>query len=86
MLWIYIVYAVEILGIEYCNVNAYSFLRICQCYSYECMLLPIVFFCYKDGSTALHEACGNGCTEVVKLLLANNANVLATNDVRKIFL
>ena len=49
------------------------------------MLLPIMCFCYKDGSTALHEACGNGYTEVVKLLLANNADALATNDVSEIF-
>ena len=33
------------------------------------------------GRTALHRACMNGHLEVVKHLLNNNADILATDDV-----
>ena len=35
----------------------------------------------QDGSTALHHACNNGHVEVVKLLISNNADVAATDNV-----
>ena len=33
------------------------------------------------GWTALHLACNNGHVEVVKLLMSNNADISATDDV-----
>ena len=35
----------------------------------------------QDGWTALHVACFRGQTETVKLLLNNNADISATNNV-----
>ena len=35
----------------------------------------------QDGWTALHLACYNGHTEVVEILLMNNADISATNKV-----
>ena len=35
----------------------------------------------QSGNTALHNACANGCTEVVQYLLTNGANLSATNKV-----
>ena len=44
------------------------------CYYIDMLLL-------QNGWTALHYACGNGHTETVKLLLNNNADISATNNV-----
>ena len=33
------------------------------------------------GNTALHLACYNGYTEIVEILLMNNADISATNKV-----
>ena len=35
----------------------------------------------QNGSTALHLACYRGHTEVVEILLMNNADISATNTV-----
>ena len=35
----------------------------------------------QDGWTALHHACCNGHTEVVKHLINNNADISATKNV-----
>ena len=35
----------------------------------------------QNGNTALHIACLNGHTEIVKCLLTNGADISATNDV-----
>ena len=35
----------------------------------------------QDGMTALHWACSNGHTEVVKHLINNNADITGTNNV-----
>ena len=45
------------------------------CYYYIDMLL------LQDGRTALHHACSNGHTEVVKHLINNNADISATDYV-----
>ena len=44
------------------------------CYYIDMLLL-------QDGSTALHYACSDGHTEVVKHLINNNADISATDDV-----
>ena len=44
------------------------------CYYIDMLLL-------QDGKTALHHACSNGYTEVVKHLINNNADVSATDNV-----
>ena len=44
------------------------------CYYNDMLLLQV-------GNTALHLACYNGCTEVVEILLMNNADISATNKV-----
>ena len=46
-----------------------------KCCYYNDMLL------LQYGYTALHRACYNGHVEVVKLLMSNNADISATNDV-----
>ena len=35
----------------------------------------------QDGSTALHCACIKGHVEVVKVLMSNNADISATDNV-----
>ena len=35
----------------------------------------------QDGWTALHYACYNGYTEIVKYLITNDTNLSATNKV-----
>ena len=44
------------------------------CYYNDMLLL-------QDGDTALHLACYYGRTEVVEILLMNNADISATNKV-----
>ena len=44
------------------------------CYYIDMLLL-------QDGWTALHKACILGHTEIVEILLMNNADILATNKV-----
>ena len=44
------------------------------CYCIDILLL-------QDGWTALHLACRRGHTEVVKHLINNNADILATDNV-----
>ena len=44
------------------------------CYYIDMLLLQF-------GRTALHWACNNGHVEVVKLLISNNADVAATDNV-----
>ena len=46
-----------------------------KCCYYNDMLL------LQDGWTALHQACYWGHTEVVEILLMNNADISATNKV-----
>ena len=41
----------------------------------------IVMLLLQFGKTALHLACGNGHTEVVKHLINNNANISAADNV-----
>ena len=53
------------------------------CYSvtvcYDTMYIDMLLL--QSGSTALHYACLNGNTEVAEILLMNNANISATNNV-----
>ena len=44
------------------------------CYYIDMLLL-------QDGRTALHWACSDGHTEVVKHLINNNADISATDNV-----
>ena len=44
------------------------------CYYTDMLLL-------QAGRTALHHACINGHVEVLKLLISNNADVAATDNV-----
>ena len=46
-----------------------------KCCYYNDMLL------LQDSWTALHFACRNGHVEVVKLLMSNNADISATDEV-----
>ena len=56
------------------NQNVIILKCVVQCYYIDMLLL-------QDGWTALHLACYNEHTEVVKILLMNNADVTATNNV-----
>ena len=49
------------------------------CYYIDMLLL-------QGGYTALHWACSNGHVEVVKLLISNNADVAATDNVSECLL
>ena len=44
------------------------------CYYIDMLLL-------QDGRTALHIACSKGHVDVVKLLISNNADIAATDNV-----
>ena len=46
-----------------------------KCCCYIDMLL------LQDGSTALHDACYNGYTKIVEILLMKNADISATDEV-----
>ena len=48
---------------------------VMKCCYYNDMLL------LQGGSTALHYGCIKGHVEVVKLLMSNNADISATNNV-----
>ena len=49
------------------------------CYYIDMLLL-------QNGWTALHWACKDGQVEVVKLLISNNADIAATNNVSECLL
>ena len=57
-------------------------------YMYVIVLQCVMKCCYYNdmlllqfGYTALHWACRGGHVEVVKLLMSNNADISATNNV-----